>query len=110
MEIIIRQYRTKRTIEQNSMLHGICGEIAKQRQWAGQRIDADGWKRLLVDAWLKESNKARSMVVPSLDGQSVVTLGKQTSKMTVEELSELIEFAAAWAAMNGCSVKYLEAA
>lgn len=110
VEIIVRQYRTKRTLEQNDMLHGICSEIAKQRQWAGHWIDAEGWKRLLVDAWLKESGKARGMVVPSLDGQSVVTLGKQTRTMTIAELSELIEFAAAWAAMNGCSVKYLEAA
>lgn len=106
VEIIVREYRTKRTIEQNAMLHGICGEIAKVRPWAGAMLDAEGWKRLLVDAWLRESGKAQCRAVPSLDGQSVVMLGKQTSKMTVAELSELIEFALAWAANNGVTVRY----
>lgn len=106
VEIIVRQYRTKRTLEQNDMLHGICAEIAKARPWAGQQLDAEGWKRLLVDAWMRESGRAQGKVVPSLDGQSVVVLGKQTSNMTITELSELIEFAIAWAAQNDIAVKY----
>lgn len=89
-----------RSLEQNAMFHAICGDIAKQRKWAGQWIDTEGWKRLLVDAWARTEGKSQGRVVPSLDGQSVVNLGVQTHRMRVAEMADLITFAQAWAVDN----------
>jgi hypothetical protein len=69
--------------------------------WAGKHIDTEGWKRLLVDAFCRATEKQQAQVVPSLDGQSVVNLGIQTRRMSVSEMSELIEWATSWAVENG---------
>lgn len=106
VEILVRRYKSKRTIEQNDMLHGICAEIARVKPWAGRMLDTEGWKRLLVDAWVRESGQRHGDIVPSLDGQSVVVLNKSTASMNTAELSELIEFALAYAATNQINVRY----
>jgi phage/plasmid-associated DNA primase len=87
---------SKRSLEQNDMLHAICGEISKQRQWAGKERDVEAWKRLLVDAWSRTEGGMQCEVVPSLDGSSVVMLGIQTRNMKVGQMAELLTFAHAW--------------
>lgn len=100
VRVRIDEKQPTRSLEQNAMLHAICGDIARQRQWAGQWIDTEGWKRLLVDAWARAENKAQGRVVPSLDGQSVVNLGIQTRSMRVADMADLITYAQAWAMDN----------
>ena len=79
-----------RTLEQNSKIHAILGDIATQTQHLTKTLDIDSWKRLctaqfsadsiennvsrISDYWL--SNKMSLM--PSLDGRTLVTLGSQT--------------------------------
>jgi len=101
VKVEISELLPKRSIEQNAMFHAMCGEIAHQRQWAGQKLDGEAWKRLLVDAWAREDNRVQGHIVPSLDGQSIVNLGIQTRRMTVGEMADLITWAQAWAAENG---------
>lgn len=101
VRVQIDEKQPTRSLEQNAMLHAICGDIARQRQWAGQWIDTEGWKRLLCDAWARTEGKAQGRVVPSLDGCSVVNLGIQTRKMKVADMADLITFAQAWAVDNG---------
>jgi hypothetical protein len=101
VRVRIDEKESTRTLEQNAKLHALCGDIAKQRQWAGQWIDTEGWKRLLVDAWARTEGKTQGRVVPSLDGQSVVNLGIQTRGMRVKDMADLITFAEAWAVDNG---------
>jgi len=93
----IDERQCTRTLEQNDKFHAVCNDIAKQYQWAGQWIDTEGWKRLLVDAWARTEGKTQGRVVPSLDGQSVVNLGIQTRRMKVADMADLIAFAEAWA-------------
>lgn len=93
--------------EQEEKYHAMIGEIARQWQFMGRKIDADDAKRLLVDAFAKAMRDAGTplhhdgRVVPSLDGQRVVQLGIQTSKFYKAEASEFIEFLNAWATENG---------
>jgi hypothetical protein len=87
------------------MFHAICADISRQRQWAGQWIDVEGWKRLLVDAWARAEGKTQGRVVPSLDGQSVVNLGIQTRRMRVGDMADLITFAQAWAVEHDIELK-----
>jgi len=105
VHVTVKQYKPTRSLEQNAMLHAICGEIAQQKQWAGRRIDAEGWKRLLVDAWARESDRRQGDVVPSLDGASIVNLSMQTRRMTVADMADLITFAQWWATDNDVKLR-----
>lgn len=96
----VKELLPKRSLEQNAMFHAMCGEIAQQKQWAGQKLDGEAWKRLLVDAWAREENREQGHIVPSLDGRSIVNLGIQTRRMTVAEMADLITWAQAWAVEN----------
>lgn len=100
VRLTVQEHKPSRSLEQNAMFHAICGELATQVKWAGRWIDAEGWKRLLVDAWARESNRQQGDVVPSLDGASIVNLSIQTRRMTVGQMAELITFAQAWAVEN----------
>lgn len=98
VRVIIEECRSTRSLEQNSKFHAICHDLEKSGlKWAGRERDTEAWKRLLVDAWARCENRTQGEIVPSLDGQSVVSLGIQTRKMKVGEMAELIEFAQAWA-------------
>ena len=95
VQVTVDEAKDTRSSAQNAKFHAICGDLAKGVKWAGKEIDTEGWKRLLVDAWARETGRLQGMVVPSLDGQSVVNLGIQTRSMKVADMAELIEFAEA---------------
>jgi len=95
VQVTVDEAKDTRSSVQNAKFHAICGDLAKAVKWAGKEIDTEGWKRLLVDAWARETGRLQGMVVPSLDGQSVVNLGIQTRSMKVADMAELIEFAEA---------------
>jgi len=101
VRVTLDEFKSRRSLEQNAKFHAICGDLAKQMPWAGSRIDTEGWKRLLVDAWARAERKSPGQIVPSLDGQSVVALGIQTRSLPVGDMSDLIEFAIAYAVDHG---------
>ena len=97
----------QRSVEKNAHLHAVLGEIAKQKQWAGQWLDATTWKRLLVAAFEREQKRSLE-VYPAIDGHGVDVVYRRTSRMTQEEIRELIHFAEAWAIEQGVVLKELE--
>jgi len=105
VRVVVQEHKPSRSLEQNAMFHAICGEIAQQKQWAGRWIDGEGWKRLLVDAWARESNRQQGDIVPSLDGSSIVNLAMQTRRMTVADMADLITFAQWWATENDVQLR-----
>ena len=102
MTIEIKQ--SKRSVEQNSMFHGIITKISKQMKSAGSTWTADDWKRLLIDQWAHDTNRKIGKVCPSLDGERVVQLGLQSYEFTTSESSDFIEFLLAWAAQKDIDV------
>lgn len=90
----------KRNTAQNAKLHALIGEIAAQKEWAGQRWDKEVWKRLLTAAWMRANGEA-VLLVPALDGAGVDICFRATSKLTKAECSDLLEYVSAYAAMNG---------
>lgn len=89
----------KRSTDQNAKLHATLTEIAKTKEWAGQRWDVEVWKRLLTAAWMRARGE-RIMVVPALDGQGVDVVFRRTSSLSKAECSELLEFVMAWCVEN----------
>ena len=99
----------ERTVEKNAHLHAILGEISKQKQWAGQWLDIEAWKRLLTAAY--ERAKGRSAeFYPALDGAGFDVVYRRTSRMAQEEIRDLILYAESWALDNGVVLKELHAA
>lgn len=95
---------SRRTLEQNALFHAICFKVAKQRQWAGLWLDTIAWKRLFADAWARHEGRMQGRIVPSLDGHSIVNLGLQTRRLTIQEMAELIEFAEVYCNENNIDV------
>ncbi|AZS78779.1 hypothetical protein ELS24_10180 [Achromobacter spanius] len=87
-----------RSLNQNAKLHAMCADIAAQMTWMNRKLGVEDWKRLLVDSWMRETD--RMQLVPSLDGKGVVSLGQQTRTIGVKDMAELIESILAFGAMN----------
>ena len=93
-----------RSLDQNAALHACLSDIAAQVEWKGHRFDIDTWKRLCVAAWLREKGESPEMI-PALDGRGFDVIFERTSKMTVKQLSELLEWTLAFGAENGVTFK-----
>lgn len=83
-EMTLKEHKTQRSIEQNRKLWGMLRDVSEQVNWYGNKLSSEEWKDVFT-ASLK-----RQKVVPGLDSGFVV-LGTSTSKMSVSEMSELIE-------------------
>lgn len=89
-----------RTKDQNALLHSILQDISLQVVWHGQKFKLEIWKRLCVAAWLREE-KESPLLVPALDGCGVDVIYEKTSKMSVKQISKLIEWCYMFGAENG---------
>jgi hypothetical protein len=89
-----------RSLEQNAKLWAMLGEISDQVDWYGQKLSPEDWKHILTASLKKQR------AVPGIDGGFVV-LGQSTSKMSVAEMSELIELMHAFGAQQ--NVKFSDA-
>ena len=96
--LILTLTEETRSVEQNSKMWATLGEIASQVDWYGQRLTAEEWK------WVLSASLKKQRAVPGIDGGFVV-LGQSTSKMTIAEMSEMIELAIAFGAQQGVIFK-----
>jgi len=69
-------------------------DIAQQVMWYGVKLTKDEWKDVLTAALKKQK------VVPGIEGGFVI-IGARTSKMTVPEMTELIELSTAFGTQQG---------
>jgi hypothetical protein len=86
----------KRTLGQNDKLWACLTDVANQLPWHGQKLHADDWKLLFLDALKREVH-----AVPSLDGTGFVNLGRSSSNLSIEEMRDLIELIHAFGAQHG---------
>ena len=98
-----------RNLDQNAAMWPILQAFADQLQWpvngAMVRMSPDEWKDVLSASFRRETVR----VAMGLDG-GMVMLGSRTSKFSVREMSEFLEFLHATAAARGVDVQYREAA
>jgi len=85
----------KRSDAQNRRLWAMLGDVSRQVDWYGRKLDAEDWKHVFTASLRKLS------VVPNLEGTGFVALGLSTSRMTKAELSDLMELIAAFGAERG---------
>jgi hypothetical protein len=97
--LILTVREETRSLEQNAKLWAMLGEISEQVDWYGQKLSPEDWKHILTASLKKQR------AVPGIDGGFVV-LGQSTSKMSVAEMSELIELMHAFGAQQ--NVKFTD--
>lgn len=86
----------RRTLPQNALLHSLIGEVASQLLYHGQRLTVDDYKLVFL-----ASLKSEMRIVPNLDGDGFVNLGRKTSRLTKEECSFLIDIVRAYGEKHG---------
>ena len=89
----------QRTLEQNDKFHALLGDIAKQKQWAGQWLTISSWKQLISAAY-ERSREHRAVMYPAIDGQGIDVVYWHSHRRSKQDMSELIEFTTAWAIDN----------
>lgn len=80
-----------RSAEQNKLLHARLSDIANQVEHAGRKWDVLVWKRLLTAAWLREAGE-RPQMIPALDGHGFDVVYERTSKLSVKQCGELLDW------------------
>ena len=82
-----------RSTAQNRLMWSILGDVARQVDWHGQKLDAEDWKHIF------SASLNNQRAVPGLSGGFVV-LATKTSRMTKQEMSDLIELMHAFGAQH----------
>jgi hypothetical protein len=91
----------KRSLDQNSRLWACLTDVSTQLLWHGQRLSPDDWKIVFLS-----SLKQEMRLVPNIHGDGFVQLGRSSSDLSKEEMSDLFLIIEAFAARYG--VKLLE--
>lgn len=87
---------TKRSIPQNDRMWAMLTDVARQVLWHGQKLSADDWK-LVFMAGLNQEMR----LVPNLNGNGFVNLGRSSSDLSKAEMGDLMELIAAFGAQQG---------
>lgn len=86
----------KRSTEQNARMWAMLTDVAGQVTYHGLRLSPDDWKLIFLDALKREVR-----MVPNLDGNGFVSLGRSSSDLSKSEMSDLLEIIAAFGANHG---------
>lgn len=87
---------SKRTVPQNDRMYAMLTDVAQQLPWHGIKLRPDDWKLLFLDALKRELR-----VVPNIDGTGFVNLGRSSSDLSKQEMSDLMEIVSAFGANHG---------
>lgn len=88
-KLVLTIEEEKRSLPQNQLMWSVLTDLAKQVPWHGQKLTKEEYKDLLT-AGLKKQR-----AIPGIDGGFVV-LGTSTSKMSKQEMTDLITLAHAF--------------
>jgi hypothetical protein len=86
---------SKRTLPQNDRMWAMLTDFSEQLPWHGVKLKTDYWKLIFLDALKRETR-----IVPNIDGDGFVDLGHTSSRLSKEEMSDMIELMFAFGANN----------
>ena len=91
-----------RSLEQNALLHSMASDLSEQVPWCGQKLSVDQWKRFAT-AKLKKDRivfDCNDKGEPDANA-GLIVLGASTAKMSVSEISNVIEWFGWMGAQHG---------
>ena len=86
----------RRSLPQNDRMWAMLTDVADQVKWHGVKLRPDDWKLIFLDALKREAR-----MVPNIEGNGFVNLGRSSSDLTKEEMSDLMELIAMFGAQRG---------
>lgn len=89
----------RRSLPQNDRLWAMLTDVSRQLPWHGIKLSTDDWKLIFLDALKREVR-----LVPNIDGNGFVSLGRSSSDLAVEEFSDLLAIIEAFAAEHGVAL------
>jgi hypothetical protein len=88
-----------RSLEQNALMWALLTDVSKQVIWTvnghAEKLSPEEWKTI-ISASLAQENR----MAPGVRG-GFVMLGTSTSRMTIKQMSEMVEFLYAFGAEQG---------
>ena len=91
--------KPSRTIPQNDRMWAMLTDVSTQAHYNGKKYSPDQWKALFMNACGHEVQ-----FIEGLSGEPFPA-GFRTSKLTVEQMTELMDFMDAWGTQNGVKFK-----
>lgn len=88
-----------RTSLQNSKMWAMLGDVSRAKP-QGRVMNPEAWKAVFMDAIGKQATWE-----PALDGNGVVCTGYRSSRLSVADMSAMIEQIYAYAAEHGVELK-----
>ena len=96
----------RRTDDQNAKMWACLTDLTRKRPFHnGVKMSPDTYKCMLMHALGHETR-----FIPTLDGDGVFPLGMRSSRLTIPEMSDLIELLHAFAAREGVALSRQEQA
>ena len=92
IEVIVRPYKSKRSLEQNALWHTMVGELAQKMGYTP--IEMKGILKYALGYYHEIQGKQRKIMIFD-----------ETSKMSVEQLTTLIDQTYQWASEKGVVLK-----
>jgi hypothetical protein len=92
-----------RLLAQSAKFHAMCGDIAKQKQFAGRTLKAEQWKVILISAHSVETGNGADLIT-GLAGE-IVNIRESSAAMSIARMASLIEYVACWGAENNVTFK-----
>lgn len=83
----------KRSLPQNDRMWAMLTDVATQLPWHGIKLSPDDWKLLFMGSLKRELR-----MVPNLDGNGFVNLGRSSSDLSKAEMTDLIDLIGAFGA------------
>lgn len=91
--------RNKRSLPQNARMWAMLTIVAKEVKWHGLTLSPEDWKLLFLEALGHEMR-----MVPNIDGNGFVNLGRSSSALSKDEMTALMDLIEAFAAQHGITL------
>lgn len=89
-----------RSLDQNSRFWAMLTDCAVQGRINGRRFNTEDWKTMFMTAYAEERG-IEIRHLPALNRAGMIPCGRSSSDLSVQEMSELMEWISAWGAENG---------
>jgi len=101
---IVQIDRPRRTLRQSSKFWATCGEVAQSGMtWSGTTHSKDDWHTLFLAGWSIVKDRPTRVLI-GLEGE-LVSLVPHSRNLTESEMSELLDYQAAWCAMHRVTLR-----
>lgn len=98
-KLLLTPVKSTRSLQANACMWAHLTDISRQVVWYGNKLDPSEWKDV-ISAGLKKQK-----IVPDIFGTGFVSIGARTSKMSIKEMSDMIELSLSFGIEHG--VKFM---